>query len=307
MHKYSEGEIKKMLEFFIDNIYVVIGGQVFQQSVGIPMGTNCAPLLADLFLYSYEAEFIQKLLHEKKKSLAVAFNSTFRYIDDVLSINNNHFHSYVDSIYPNELEIKDTTECSTSASYLDVLLKLDTNSKLTTQLYDKWDDFNFSIVNFPYLCSNIPASPAYGVYISQLIRYARACSAYDQFLVRGSLLTKSLFHKGFKCLAYRQLSANFMVVTTILFTHTTFLWATCCLICFITIVKLFFTLILTMVHTVTDLDYGSYRLPNLEKGLTAGVIDRQGMLTPPWHLIPPLIYSEVRVRPFSDLYFLLDL
>jgi hypothetical protein len=49
------------------------------------MGTNCAPLLADLFLYSYEAEFIQKLLHEKKKSLAVAFNSTFRYIDDVLS------------------------------------------------------------------------------------------------------------------------------------------------------------------------------------------------------------------------------
>jgi hypothetical protein len=83
-------------------IYVVVGGRVFQQSVGIPMGTNCAPLLADLFLYSYEAEFIQKLLNEKKKALAVAFNSTpFRYIDDVLSINNNHFHSYVGSIYPN--------------------------------------------------------------------------------------------------------------------------------------------------------------------------------------------------------------
>jgi hypothetical protein len=72
------------------------------------MGTNCAPLLTDLFLYSYEAEFIQKPLREKKKSL-VAFNSTFRYIDDVLTINNNRFHSYVDSIYPNELEIKDTT------------------------------------------------------------------------------------------------------------------------------------------------------------------------------------------------------
>jgi hypothetical protein len=81
----------------------------------------------------------------RKKSLAVAFNSTFRYIDDVLSINNNHFHSYVDSIYPNQLEIKDTIECSTSASYLDVLLKLDTNGKLTTQLYDKRDDFNFSL------------------------------------------------------------------------------------------------------------------------------------------------------------------
>jgi hypothetical protein len=67
--------IEKMLEFLIDNIYVVVGVQVFQQSVGIPIGTNCAPLLADLFLYSYEAKFIQKLRHEKKKILAVAINS----------------------------------------------------------------------------------------------------------------------------------------------------------------------------------------------------------------------------------------
>jgi hypothetical protein len=121
MHKYSEVEIKKMLEFLIYNIYVVVGVQVFQQSVGILMCTNCIPLLADLFLYSYEAEFIQKLLHKKKKSLAVAFNLTFRYIDDVLSINNNQLQSHVDLIYPNELEIKDTTKSFTFASYLDVL------------------------------------------------------------------------------------------------------------------------------------------------------------------------------------------
>jgi hypothetical protein len=120
MHKYSEVKIKKMLEFLIDNIYVAVKEQVFQQSVGIPMGINRAPLLADLFLYSYEAEFIQKLLYKKKMSLAVAFNSTFRYIDDVLSINNNQFQLYVNSIYPNELEIKDTTESSTSAPYIDV-------------------------------------------------------------------------------------------------------------------------------------------------------------------------------------------
>jgi hypothetical protein len=111
------------MEFLKDNICVVFGGQVFQQSVGIPMGTNCAPLLADLFLYSYKTKFIQKLLHEKKKSLSVVFNSTFWYIEDVLSINNSQFHSYVDSIYPNDMEIKDTTEYSTSALYLDVLLK----------------------------------------------------------------------------------------------------------------------------------------------------------------------------------------
>jgi hypothetical protein len=63
-YKYSEADIKGMLSFLVDNIYVVFGDQVFQQSVGIPMGTNCALLLADLFLYSYEAEFVQILLQD---------------------------------------------------------------------------------------------------------------------------------------------------------------------------------------------------------------------------------------------------
>jgi hypothetical protein len=106
MHKYSEVDIKEMLGFLNDNIFVVFGNQIFQQIAGVPMGANCAPLLTDLSLYSYEAEFIKKLLHEKNKPLAVAFNSTYRYIDDVLSINNHQFHSYIDSIYPSELEIK---------------------------------------------------------------------------------------------------------------------------------------------------------------------------------------------------------
>jgi hypothetical protein len=57
----------------------------------------------------------------------------------------------------------------------------------------------------------------------------------------------------------------------------------------------------------TDLDYESYRLSNLEIGLTADVTGQHGMFTPPWHLIPPLIYTEVRVCPFSDLYFLKNL
>jgi hypothetical protein len=64
-HKYSEAEIKGILGFLVDNIYVVFGEQISQQSVGTPMGTNCAPLLADLSLYSYDAEFVQKLLRDK--------------------------------------------------------------------------------------------------------------------------------------------------------------------------------------------------------------------------------------------------
>lgn len=175
----------------------VFGDQVFQQSVGIPIATNCASLLADLFLYSYEAEFIQKLVQENNKALVVAFNSTFRYTDDVWSIN-NYFHSYVNSIYSSELEIKDTTDSEISVSYLDVLVEKDVNGNLTTKLYDKRDDFNFSIVNFPYLCSNLTSSPAYGVYVSQLIRYARACATYEQFIKRGKLLTNKLLEQKYQ-------------------------------------------------------------------------------------------------------------
>ena len=65
------------------------------------------------------------------------------------------------------------------------------------KLYDKRDDFNFPIVNFQLICSNIPAAPAYGVYISQLIRYFRVCGSYQDFLDRGLLLTRKLLIQGF--------------------------------------------------------------------------------------------------------------
>ena len=105
------------------------------------MGTNCAPLLADIFLYSYEADFIQSLLSTGRKRLASQFNFTYRYIDDILSINNPDFENSVGQLYPPELEIKDTTESNTSASYLDLLLSICRDGQLHTSLYDKRDDF----------------------------------------------------------------------------------------------------------------------------------------------------------------------
>ena len=124
-NKYTEDDIVRMLDFLIDNIFVECGGVIFQQVIGIPMGTNCAPLLADLFLYSYEAEFIQTLINSGKRHLAKSFCFTFRYIDDVLSINNPTFGDYINIIYPVELEIKDTTDADHHAYYLDLLLKYD--------------------------------------------------------------------------------------------------------------------------------------------------------------------------------------
>ena len=84
-----------MLEFLIENIFVSFGGPLFQQIVGIPMGTNCAPLLVDLFVYSYESEFLQNLVKDKKIHEARTFNFTYQYIDDVLSINNPRFAEFL--------------------------------------------------------------------------------------------------------------------------------------------------------------------------------------------------------------------
>ena len=97
-------------------------------------------------------------------------------------------------MYFAELEIKDTTESTTSASYLDLLLSIGRDGQLHTSIYDKRDDFNFHITNFPFLSSNIPA---YGVFISQLIRYARACSSYDCFILRARRLSSKLLKQGY--------------------------------------------------------------------------------------------------------------
>ena len=120
---YSEEQMISMLEFLIDSIFVFFGGTLFQQVVDIPMGTNCAPFLADLFLYSYESEFLQKLVKDKKIHEARAFNFTYRYIDDVLSINNSRSAEFLPLIYPPELEVKETTDTASSASLLDLYLE----------------------------------------------------------------------------------------------------------------------------------------------------------------------------------------
>ena len=100
---FSEADVINMLECLIDNIFVIFGGRVCKQTVGIPLSTNCAPLLADLFLYSYEADVIQGLRKTNEKKLARSFNFTFRYIDDVLSLNNYKFGDFGYRIYPIQL------------------------------------------------------------------------------------------------------------------------------------------------------------------------------------------------------------
>ena len=197
---FTADSICEMIEFLIDNIFVQFGGRLFRQVIGIPMGTNCAPLLADLFLYSYENEFLDNMIRSGHRRLARSFNLCYRYIDDLIVFNNKKFLDYLKEIYPSQLIVEKANKSDHLADYLDLTFIIDSGGKLSTRLYDKRDDFDFHIVNFPFLSSNIPSGPSYGVYISQLIRYARCCSHYDDFRYRHKCLVDQLLSQGYKAL-----------------------------------------------------------------------------------------------------------
>ena len=125
-------------------------------------------------------------------------HQSYRYIDDLISFHNERFKEFISDIYPKELTISETTDPTSVASYLDLLLTRDKNDNITTKFYDKRDVFGFHMVNFPFMSSNIPSAPAYGVYASQLICYAHCCSSYSDFLLCHRALVTRLLSQGYK-------------------------------------------------------------------------------------------------------------
>ena len=198
-------EVCKALSFLLDNIYVRFGNSVFRQVISIPMGTNCAPLVADLFLYCYERDFMLGLSPDTQSEIIRAFNSTSRYLDDILNIDNPFFDNMINKIYPNELSLNKTNSNEKSASFLDLQLSVTENS-INTKIYDKRDDYSFNIVNFPHLDGDVPRATSYGVYISQLIRFSRACSSLKDFNERNLFITKKLLQQGYR---YSKLRKSF--------------------------------------------------------------------------------------------------
>ena len=167
---YTADNICKIIEFLIDSIFVQFGGRLFRQVIGIPMGTSCAPLLADLCLHSYENRFLDNMIRSGHMRLAKSFNLCHRYIDDLIVLNNKKFLDYLKEMYPSQLTVEKANTSDHLADYLDFTFIIDSGGRLSPRLYDKRDDFDLFIVNFPFLSSNIPSGPSSGVYISQLIR-----------------------------------------------------------------------------------------------------------------------------------------
>ena len=132
------------------------------------MGTNCAPLVADLFLFCYERDFMMSLSDDKQADVIDALNTTSRYLDDILNINNVYFDNMVNQIYPSELQLNKANASDTDG--------------------------------------DVPRSTSYGVYISQLIRFARASSYVADFNTRNKLLTQKLLKQGYR---YHKLRKTF--------------------------------------------------------------------------------------------------
>ena len=200
--RYKLWSCQKMydaLHYLLDNIFIRFGSKLYRQNVGIPMGTNCAPLIADLFLFCYERDFMLSLSENGQADIIEAFNSTFRYLDDLLNIDNPYFKQMVGQIYPTELELNKAHSSDTEAPFFDLNLSV-TNGIVSSKIYDtcKRDDFNFDIVNFLFFDGDVPRSPSYGVYISQLIRFARVCSNVDDFNNRNFFLTAKLLKQGYR-------------------------------------------------------------------------------------------------------------
>ena len=101
----------------MDNIFIRFGSKLYRQIVGIPMGTNCAPLVADLFLFCYEKDFMLSLSDNNQTDIIEAFNCTSRYLDDLLNIDNPYFEQMVGQIYPNELQLNKANSSDTEAPF----------------------------------------------------------------------------------------------------------------------------------------------------------------------------------------------
>ena len=185
-----------MLEFLVDNIFVVFAGKVFQQIIGIPMGKNCAPLLADLFLYSYEAEFIVSLLSAGKKRLHLSSTSHIDTSTTFCPLITQTLR--IISVRCNPLSLRSKTRrraslllltwiCSCqSVGTVNFILPFTTNVSVSISI----------LQTFRSWVATSHLRPLW-VFISQLIRYARACSSYECFILRAMRLSNKLLGQGY--------------------------------------------------------------------------------------------------------------
>ena len=191
---FTKRSLKVALDHLISNCYFTVGNIVMRQKIGIPMGIDPAPFWANLFLYSYEHDYIRDLIKEDRVK-AKHFHSTFRFIDDLCTLNDGGLFGRVfKDIYPDELELKAEHE-GDSGTFLQLDIRVE-DGQFVYKLYDKRDAFPFSIVRMPYLCSNIPKQIFYSALVGEFLRIARATLFVSDFIPKGIDLVSRMINQG---------------------------------------------------------------------------------------------------------------
>ena len=207
-HAWSCQNVCDALTFLLDNIFIQFGTKLYRQVVGIPMGTNCAPLVADLFLFCYGRDFMMSLSDDKQADVIDAFNTTSRYLDDILNINNVYFEGVVSQMCPSGLQLSGASASDTEAAFLDLHLSI-SNGVVSAGVCDGRGDFGFGIVNFPFLDGDVPRSASCGVCVSRLVRFAGASGCVADFGARGGLLAHRLLEQGYRFHRLRKTFSKF--------------------------------------------------------------------------------------------------
>ena len=206
---FTAAELVHFVTFLVHNTYVINGAVIRRQRVGLPMGTNCAPSLSNVFLYFYESRFIDRTMMVSIYR-AAQFHITFRYIDDVLSIDNSLWQEAIDQrlIYPRELSLADTSPVSAAdpVHFLGMDIVGTDGDRFRLSVYDKRDDFPFPVRRYPQVASLIPTTIPYGVFLGQLHRGYRICTDAADFLSFSISVAQRLMVNG--C-GHRRLSVLF--------------------------------------------------------------------------------------------------
>ena len=176
-------------------MFVGFGSKLCGQVVGIPVGAGCAPLVVDLFLFCYGRDFVLSLSDNNQTGVFEAFGPTSGCLSDWLNIDGAYFEQKVGRVCSAGLQLGGANSSDTEAPFLDSNLSI-THGIVSSKIYDKRDDFNFEIVGFPLLDGDVPRSPSYDVYVSQLIRFAGVCSGVGGFCSGGLLLAAELLKQG---------------------------------------------------------------------------------------------------------------
>ena len=201
----------ELTDYLIDNCFIGYKGKVFKQCIGIPMGIDPAPFMANLFLFYYEHEYMLNLISCKDTVRAKKLSKTFRYLDDLLALNDSGmFKAAIDKIYPSDLKLSCTDVDSIQADYLDLDICIN-HPFFRSKLFDKRDQFNFKPINYPCLTfSNVSSTSSYGIYLSQILRICRICTDVADFETSLNKLTHAFASKGFDTATLRRYFLKFI-------------------------------------------------------------------------------------------------